>query len=272
MRFCRGFLTLTFCMGSAAALCGQAQPNGSLLVASASLPATASLFGEAKDAALPDSPGPAVSAPNAISSSQSPAGGERGASAWQPLNVQQRLILFWNDTYNSPGAFLALSAGALAEQISGTPAAWSQDGDGYTRRFASNYGQLAARNVIHEGLAGVTGLDPRYIPCNCQGAFRRTSHALKMTFTTYSRSGRTTLDVPQIVGAYGSGMVSTYWYPHRLYSPTVQGIQFGHEEMGEVFVGNLVTEFSSDLKRAFHLGSSSRASRQLARPLAQPID
>ncbi len=69
-----------------------------------------------------------------------------------------------------------------------------------------------------------------------------------MTFTTYRQDGRLTLDVPQIAGAYGSGMISTYWYPHRLYSPLVQGVQFGHEQMGEVLVGNLVQEFGPDLQ------------------------
>ena len=74
-----------------------------------------------------------------------------------------------------------------------------------------------------------------------------------MTFTTYRQDGRLTLDVPQIAGAYGSGMISTYWYPHQQYTPLVQGVQFGHEQMGEVLVGNLVREFGPDLKRGLHL-------------------
>jgi hypothetical protein len=253
MRFCRSFLTWTLSISGAVILHAQNLPaSNTQFVAEAALPPVSSLFPEAAKTELPESPTPAVS--NAITPEGSQAA---GAAAWQPLTPAQRLILFWNDTYGSPGAFLALSAGSFVDQIRGIPAAWS-DGNGYTRRFASNYGQLAARNVIHEGLAGATGLDPRYIPCNCKGTLRRSEHALKMTFMTYARNGRTTLDVPQIAGAYGSGMVSTYWYPHRSYSPWVQGVQFGHEEMGEVFVTNLVGEFSSDLKRALHLRAIGR--------------
>jgi hypothetical protein len=181
-----------------------------------------------------------------------------------PLSRQERLILFWNDTYASPGAFAGLSAGALVDQIRHTPAKWDGDGSGYTRRFASEYGQLATRNVIHEGLAGVTGLDPRYSACNCRGLGHRSAHALLMTFTTYRQDGRLTLDVPQIAGAYGSGMISTYWYPHHQYRPLVQGVQFGHEQMGEIMVGRLVQEFSPDLKRALHLHAFT--ARRLARP------
>ena len=171
------------------------------------------------------------------------------------LTTSDRFTLFWNDTYASPGAFVGLSAGALVDQVRHTPAKWDGDGSGYTRRFASEYGQLATRNVIHEGLAGLTGLDPRYVACHCDGTFHRSAHALKMTFTTYRQDGRLTLDVPQIAGAYGSGMVSTYWYPHRLYNPLVQGVQFGHEQMGEIMLGNLVQEFGPDLHRALHLHS-----------------
>ena len=90
------------------------------------------------------------------------------------LTKMDRLTLFWNDTYASPGAFVGLSAGAFVDQVRHTPAKWDADGSGYTRRFASEYGQLAARNVIHEGLAGVAGLDPRYsvcdVPARCTAA------------------------------------------------------------------------------------------------------
>ena len=169
------------------------------------------------------------------------------------LTVTDRFTLFFNDTYASPGAFAGLSVGALVDQVSHTPAKWDGDGSAYTRRFASEYGQLAARNVIHEGLDGLTGFDPRYSACRCSGKLRRSAHAMEMTFTTYRKDGRLTLDMPQIASAYGSGMVSTYWYPHRLYNPLVQGVQFGHEQMGEIMVGNLVKEFAPDLHRALHL-------------------
>ena len=171
----------------------------------------------------------------------------------KPLTGKDRLILFWNESYASPGAFAGVAAGALVDQVRHTPAKWDGDGSGYTRRFASEYGQLATRNVIHDGLAGITGLDPRYAVCKCQGTLRRSAHALKMSFTTYRQDGRLTLDVPQLASAYGSGMISTYWYPHNQFSPLVQGVQFGHEQMGEIVVNNLVHEFGPDMERHFHL-------------------
>jgi hypothetical protein len=76
-----------------------------------------------------------------------------------------------------------------------------------------------------------------------------------MTFTTYRKDGQLALDVPQLAGAYGSGMISTYWYPHNQYSPLVQGVQFGHEQMGEILISNLVHEFAPDIERSLHLHS-----------------
>jgi hypothetical protein len=171
------------------------------------------------------------------------------------LTANDRLNLFLNETYESPGAFAGLAAGAMVDQIRHTPAEWDENGGGYTRRFASEYGQLAARNAIHDGLAGLTGLDPRYSACRCSGTLRRSAHVLKMSFTTYRQDGRLTLDVPQLAGAYGSGILSTYWYPHTNYTPLGQGIMFGHEQMGEIMVGNLVREFAPDLQRGLHLHS-----------------
>ncbi len=226
-------------------------PAGNVLVASEALPEGGALFPDLLAASGHDALWQGLAMTPEISSSvqkqpEAPATPQR-------LTRQDRLTLFWNDTYASPGAFAGLSAGALVDQVRHTPAKWDQDGSGYTRRFASEYGQLATRNVIHEGLAAVTGLDPRYPVCKCEGTLHRGAHALKMSFTTYRQDGRLTLDMPQIAGAYGSGIVSTYWYPHRQYSPLVQGVQFGHEQMGEVVIGNMVQEFGPSIKRALHV-------------------
>jgi hypothetical protein len=169
------------------------------------------------------------------------------------LTRMDRFTLFLNDTYASPGAYAGLGAGAMIDQVRHVPAKWDADGSAYTRRFASEYGQLAIRNSVHDGMAALTGLDPRYAACTCAGLWRRSGHALERTFVNRRQDGRVTLDVPQIAGAYSSGMLSTYWYPHHQFTPLVQGVQFGHEQMGEILINNLVQEFGSDLKRSLHL-------------------
>jgi hypothetical protein len=250
MKICQVVLLCALGVTTDAVMVAQALPAGTVLVASESMPGNGLPFPASLAAGMEP-----LSRPGAPVSESNPAGSAASSTSPQPLTAEDRLTLFLNNTYASPGAFMALSAGAMVDQIRHTPAKWDQDGNGYTRRFASAYGQLAARNIIHDGLAGVTGLDPRYSPCKCSGTLKRSGHAFKMTFTTYRQDGRLTLDVPQLAGAYGSGMISTYWYPHRLYNPLVQGVQFGHEQMGEIAVGNLVEEFGPDMKRALHLHS-----------------
>ncbi len=240
MKICRVVLCMTLSTSTGAVLGAQTLPDKPILVASETMP-DGGLFLPELLQSMPVTP--AIGQATLAKPATGPA---------PRLTGRDRLTLFLNDTYASPGAYAGLSAGALVDQMMHTPAKWDQDGSGYTRRFASEYGQLATRNVIHDGLAGVTGLDPRYMPCKCDGTLRRTGHALKMSFTTYRQDGRLTLDVPQFAGAYGSGMISTYWYPHNLYNPLVQGVQFGHEQMGEIVLSNLVKEFSPDLQRALH--------------------
>jgi hypothetical protein len=257
MKICQVVLLLTLGTSADALLkaqmlpAGTTPPAGPVMVASETMPGGVEFFPEllasnhqALLQGLPMTPAISQGLPTpAVTQETEP----------KPLTGKDRLTLFWNESYASPGAWVGVASGALADQMRHTPAKWDGDGSGYTRRFASEYGQLATRNVIHDGLAGITGLDPRYTVCKCQGTLRRTGHALKMGFITYRQDGRLALDVPQLASAYGSGMISTYWYPHNQFSPLVQGVQFGHEQMGEIVVNNLVHEFGPDMERHLHL-------------------
>ena len=94
------------------------------------------------------------------------------------------------------------------------------------------------------------GLDPRYFRCRCSGGWRRSWNAVQMTFLAYDSHGHKRIDFPQLAGAYGSGMIVTTWYPNH-YSPLVQGVQMGHQEVGLAAGVNLLREFSPELKRFF---------------------
>jgi hypothetical protein len=260
MRRCQIALLITLGLTVALPLGAQALPAGTVLVASEGASGELSLFPELL-AGTHEGPGMTAALSQGL---KAPA--ELVPSTPVPLTGKDRLLLFWNETYATPGLWAGVGAGAMVDQMRHTPLKWDGDGNGYTRRFASEYGQLATRNAIHNGLAAATGLDPRYVACKCQGTLRRGAHALRMSFITNRQDGRIVLDVPQIASAYGAGMVSTFWYPHQQFSPLVQGVQFGHEQMGEIFVGNLVQEFGPDLQRRLHLHALT------ARRIASPDD
>lgn len=167
-----------------------------------------------------------------------------------PLTGPERWRRFTRGYLASPGTYFAAAGAALGGEISNEPKEWGRGIDGYGRRVGTEFAQFTIHTGVHEAGDALLGLDPRYFPCRCAGGWRRTGHALAFTFLAYDAHGRKRVDWPQLAGAYGSTMTVTTWYPSH-YSPLVQGVQQGHQEMGLVLGVNLVREFRPELKRFF---------------------
>lgn len=166
------------------------------------------------------------------------------------LSGKERWHLYLNETYLSSGIYFASFGSALGGQAANDPKAWGGGFSGYGRRAASQYGLFAIQNTIHDGGAAALGYEPRYFRCQCTGVWRRAGRAFEMTFLTYDQHGHKRLDLPQLAGAYGSGMISSLWYP-RGYSPLVQGVQAGHAQLGFVAGIHLIQEFSPEIKHTW---------------------
>jgi hypothetical protein len=175
---------------------------------------------------------------------------------YKPLTAHERLQRWWNEDGKTASIHVQSISSALYLQVINDPTVWRRDGGGLIRRVGSSYGANLIQNSMHETLAGVERTDPRYFACGCRGFFRRSGHALKMTFLTYSHSGHETLDVPQLFSAYGSAMVEATWWPHH-YSALVQGVQTGHINVGFIGAEHLIQEFSPEFKRLLHLHKDS---------------
>jgi hypothetical protein len=165
-----------------------------------------------------------------------------------PLTASGRWHMYLKETYLDPGAYASSLGEAVIVQTLNYPSAWGGGFEGYGRRAANQYGLLVIQNSIHDGGAAALGYEPRYFRCQCTGFVHRTGHALEMSFLTYDRRGHKRLDLPQLVGAYGSGMLSAYWSP-RTFSPLVQGVQTGHLQFGFVAAMHMLQEFSPEIKR-----------------------
>lgn len=180
---------------------------------------------------------------------------------YKPLDGPQR----WQRWVSEDGASGAIHVQSFASaaylQAIGDPAAWSRTAGGFVRRAGSSYGSNLIQNSVHESLAAAEGADPRYFACACTGLFRRSGHALKMTFFTYSHSGHETLDLPQLSGVYGSSMIEAMWWPHH-YTALVQGVLTGHIQVGLTGAIHLAQEFSPELKRFLHLRIGTAAGTQ----------
>jgi hypothetical protein len=169
---------------------------------------------------------------------------------YKPLTGSERWRQYRDDTWLSPGFYIVALATAADSQYAWDPPEWGPGAAAYGRRSASWLGVFGIEETVHHGGAAALGYDPRYLRCGCKGFFRRSGHAIKWSFVTKNTAGRTRLDLPTLAGAYGGGMLSTYWYPSR-YQPLTDGARIGHQEMGFVIGLNLINEFGPELKRVF---------------------
>jgi hypothetical protein len=180
--------------------------------------------------------------------------------SYKPLDGHERWQRWWIEDGGGAGLHVQSFTTAAYWQVIDDPSAWGRGGGGFIRRLGSSYGVNLIQNSAHESLAAVAGTDPRYFACGCRGFFRRSGHALKMTFLTYNHSGHETLDLPQLAAAYGSTMTEATWWPHH-YSALVQGVQTGHIEVGLIAAVHLAQEFSPEFKRLLHLHSGAAAAK-----------
>lgn len=174
------------------------------------------------------------------------------AGRYAPLDGHERWQRWVNEDGRSAAIHVESIATATYLQAIPDPDAWNRSAGGYIRRLGSSYGSNLIQNTVHESLAAAAGTNPRYFACDCAGFFHRSGHALKMTFLTYNRGGKETLDVPQLSGAYASSMIEATWWPHH-YTALTQGVQTGHLEMGFIGAEHLAQEFAPELKRLLHL-------------------
>lgn len=173
--------------------------------------------------------------------------------AYKPLDMHERWQRWWSEDGGSATIHIQSLVTAAYFQAIDDPTAWGRTTGGFIRRTGSSYGGNLIQNTMHESLAAAGGTDPRYFACACSGFFRRSGHALKMTFLTYAHDGHETLDLPQIASIYGSSMIEATWWPHH-YTARVQGVQTGHIDVGLTGAIHLLQEFSPEFKRVLHLG------------------
>jgi hypothetical protein len=112
-----------------------------------------------------------------------------------------------------PVTLLSSAFGAGIEQARHEPKAWPQGGQGYAIRWASAQGF----NVAHNGVALAFDLamhtDPRYrrLPAGSAGA--RVWNAVSQSFLAYKDSGGRTVNMAEIGGNFGAGVIANAWNP-----------------------------------------------------------
>ncbi|MFN3325371.1 MAG: hypothetical protein ACK5AZ_17900 [Bryobacteraceae bacterium] len=144
---------------------------------------------------------------------------------------------------------------------------WPSGGAGYIRYYGDRFGRNAIRESIELTFDLALGHDPRYFRSPHPGVWRRTRHALKQTVFNYNDQGKRVVGYPNIFGAYGSGLISGFWYPPSRNS-FASGLGRGTGQLGINAGTNVFYEFWPDIRRLV-FGRKRGASGPLG-PIAPP--
>jgi hypothetical protein len=203
--------------------------------------ASAGLVASAQDS-VPPTGDPQPSASTAAGDTQPPP-----RAAYVAMTTQERWNGYLRENFTSPSALLLPFGMALVSHIRSDPREWGEGAQGYGRRLGSHLARFTIKGTIKSGLAAALQYDTRYHRHEGQKGWQRAGYALRRTFFTCDRSGRTVLDIPGLASIYGAPMLATYWHPQR-YGPLAQGLHGGNFGIPAQIATNFAKEFGPDLR------------------------
>jgi hypothetical protein len=168
-------------------------------------------------------------------------------AAYVPMTTQERWSAYLRENFTSPSAILLPFGTALISHIGRDPREWGEGAQGYGHRVGSHLARATMKGTIKFGLAAALRYDTRYHRHEGQKGWQRAGYALRRTFFTCDRSGRTVLDIPGLASIYGSSMLATYWHPQH-YGPLAQGLHAANFGIPAQVATNFAKEFGPDLK------------------------
>lgn len=163
-------------------------------------------------------------------------------------STQERVDLLVRGTYINPGGFGRAGLAAAIDHWQNDPPDWGSNSDGFEKRIFDRFAQYAIRDSIEAVWAGAIGHEVRYLPCNCDGAFRRTIHAVAGGFRTYNRQGEWRPHYARIGSTFGAAYIRYGWQPHA----TRDASDLAYETLVQLAVGStgrIYREFSPELNR-----------------------
>ncbi|MBK7705114.1 MAG: hypothetical protein IPN69_09565 [Acidobacteria bacterium] len=97
-----------------------------------------------------------------------------------------------------------------------SPEEWEKSGEGFGRRFASDFGKNVIRQTTQFGLDEALKLDSSFYRSKKRDLGSKVANALLSTVTARNSKGKRVVGVPRIAGAYVSNIVaSETWFPKR---------------------------------------------------------
>lgn len=135
----------------------------------------------------------------------------RGRAADQP---RQPTFRHYIKHAAGPGALARAAAGAGITQATNTPHEWGQGAAGFGKRLGSAFGKHLVHKSIEYPVARLLHEELGYRRSTQHGFRRRLRYALLATIITHkTTTGKKTVAVDEIAGAFGSGLISRLWQP-----------------------------------------------------------
>jgi hypothetical protein len=170
--------------------------------------------------------------------------------SYLPLSDRCKFKLFLRTTY-SPYTFA--SAGFEATEAQATDQ-WPHYGggmQGWDKRFGATLANTESRRFIQGyALSAILHQDPRYFPAPERTRFSRARYAATRVVITKNDRGESTFNTSEFLGALLTSAVQNTYYPRqdRTFGDTMD--RFGGALSSDV-IGNLLREFTPDMKRLF---------------------
>jgi hypothetical protein len=170
---------------------------------------------------------------------------------WQPLTNQQRLTLYFRQTWLNPGAFFRAAGSAAGDQAGNRPPEWGQGGQAYAQRVGNRFAVFTLQDTIQSSLAAGMKYDVRYLRCKCSGFGPRFVYSLKQSFVTKNHEGKWRLNIPQWAGAAAGAAIGVYgWYPDSARNHN-EVLRAGFTSLVFPMFFNSLIEFGPEIKRVF---------------------
>lgn len=177
---------------------------------------------------------------------QAPAALPRMVVHPSPMSAEEKWKYYLKSTYGPKSIAYSLFGAGIKQAQDSVPE-WGQGMEGYSKRFASGFGQKAIKRSVQHGLGGLLGEAPRYFASLDSGIWPRTLHAAKEILVTHKDSGGTRIAYTRFVGTFTGVYVSRQWRPEN--DQTVgQYFSATGTSLGIDAAKNVFKEFWPDIK------------------------
>jgi hypothetical protein len=169
-----------------------------------------------------------------------------------PLNFKGEMWLATQDTFDYSD-FIFVGALAGVDMASKSERAFGQGAEGYGKYYWHVFVDGGIENYMTEAIVpAATREDPRYYTLGKGGFVKRTSYAVSRLFITRTSSGKSTVNLSEIVGAGAAAGIGNAYYPSE-YNPWVKTYQRWGTQVGLDGIFNVLKEFWPDVDKAvFH--------------------